>query len=76
MKFKRRQPASWNICALDPSTLSDEQAEFFYAKAIHEGADVDEQPPGSMGRLTIAAQYVSYCQRQLRKLTEVPKPEF
>lgn len=74
MKFKQKQPTSWDIRALDPNTLSDEQAEYFYLKAIHAAADVEEQPPGSMGRLAVASQYVRHLQRHLRKLTEVSKP--
>lgn len=76
MRFKLRQPAAWDIRTLDPNTLSDQQAEYYYHKALHEGAEVEEFPPGSMGRLTIASQYVRFCQRNLRKLTLVPKPEF
>lgn len=76
MQFKHRLPASWDIRALDPDTLSDQQAEYYYNKAIREGADVDAYPEGSMGRLAIASQYVRFCQHNLRRLTEKPKPEF
>lgn len=74
MKFRQRYRPSWDIRILDPNTLSDEQAEYYYAKAIHEGADVEEYPEGSMGRLAVASEYVRFCQRSFGRLTEVSKP--
>lgn len=75
MKFKYRQPASWDIRVINPNTLSYEQAEFFYAKAIHEGAIVTNWPKGSMGRLTVASEYVRHVQRELRTYTRRQEPE-
>lgn len=76
MRFKQSPPTSWDIRVIDPNTLSDEQAEYYYAKARRVVLDEPTYPRGSMGRLAIAAAYIRSQQRQLGKLIVKPELDF
>jgi len=51
----------------DPRSLSDEQAEFLYAKAKQLARDVEDFPRGSMGRMVAAAYFLTLVQEYDRR---------
>lgn len=64
MKLHAGQYPKWQILALNPYQLSDEQIDYFYTRARLEAQDVTPFPPNTIGRMTTAATFLRLLQAQ------------
>ena len=75
MKLHPSRSPLWNPLFLDPSTLSDEQVEYFYQLALKECIGVEQYPKATMGRYTVASTYLRLVQADRKRKIKESQPQ-